>query len=127
VKLSALLLLASPSLAVAADFDTRVAQAQAAIGTREGYAYDMALVPAIHAATVKCVPPGRAAARRADVFTAIATVDAGGRVSDVQVRPATPLALCFARQLGTLKLRPPPRPPRGHAGHPILVQVRDRF
>lgn len=112
--------------ATAADFDTRVAAAKSAIATRDGYAYDMALVPAIHAATVKCVPPGRTAASAAHSFTTVASVDPTGRVSNVQVRPTTPLSRCFARELGALKLQPPPRNARSH-GHPILIEIRDRF
>jgi hypothetical protein len=112
--------------ATATDFDTRIARANAAIATPAGYAYDMALVPAIHAATVECVPPGRRAASRADVFTTVASVDATGRVSNVQVRPATPLSQCFARQLGAMRLQPPPGPVAA-GGHPILIRVRETF
>ncbi len=113
-----------PLAAAADDLDRRVADARAAIATPAGYAYDTALVPAIHAATTKCVPPGRRAATRADSFTAVASVDRGGRVSRVQVRPAMPLSQCFARHLGATRLRPPPT---GRNPHPILIEIRDAF
>lgn len=126
---AALLLLplaCAPINGTAADFDSRVAAAKAAIATRDGYAYDMALVPAIHAATLECVPPGRAKADRAQSFTTVASVDPAGRVSGVRVRPSTPLSRCFARQLGVLNLQPPPKPV-ARTGHPILIEIRDRF
>jgi hypothetical protein len=116
-----------PLAAHAADFDARVAQAEATIATPDGYAYDLALVPAIHAATARCVPPGRAAARKADSFVAVASVDSAGRVHDVAVRPLTKLSQCFARQLATTKLQPPPRRSAVAGRHPILVRIRDAF
>lgn len=112
--------------AVATDFDSRMVAAKNAIATRDGYAYDLALVPAVHAAMLRCVPPGRAKVDRAQSFTTVASVDATGRVSDVRVRPSAPLAQCFARRLGAMKLQPPPTGAKG-AGHPILIQIRDRF
>lgn len=118
------LLLVAPFVAAAGDFDRRIAAARAAIATPSGYAYDMALVPAIHAITTKCVPPGRAAARRADAFTTVASVDRVGRVSGVQARPKTALSQCFARELGAVRLQPPPA---GRGAHPILIEIRDRF
>lgn len=127
MKLPVAVLALLPLAGSAAGFDARMAQARAAIATREGYAYDLALVPAIHAAMVKCVLPGRAAARRADAFTLVASVDPAGQVGNVQVRPVTPLSLCFGRELDAMKLQPPPRRPRGAGPHPILVQVRDTF
>lgn len=122
LALCALLPLAAA--AAADDFDRRIADARAAIATPAGHAYDMALVPAIHAATTKCVPPGRREAKRADSFTTVASVDRSGRVSHVQVRPITALSQCFARQLGAMRLQPPPA---GRTPHPILIEIRDRF
>ena len=116
-----------PLTATAADFDARVAQAEAATKTRAGYAYDLALVPAIHAVTTRCVPPGRSVARKSDSFTVVASVDAAGRVHDVAARPLTKLSTCFARQLAATKLQPPPRRPAAAGRHPILIRIRDAF
>lgn len=113
-----------PLAAAAGDFDRRVADARAAIATPAGHAYDMALVPAIHAATTKCVPPGRRAAERSDSFTTVASVDRSGRVSRVEVRPVTALSQCFAGRLAAMRLQPPPP---GRHPHPILIEIRDRF
>ena len=122
-----LLLLALPFPVSASDFDARVAAARAAIATPAGHVYDMALVPAVHAATTRCVPSGKRVARAADSFTAVARVAADGRVTDVQVRPVTPLSACFARTLGAIRLQPLPVALRRPAGHPIVIGIRDRF
>lgn len=123
--LAALLLL--PTAAHTADFNTRIAHAKSVIATPAGHAYDLALVPAVHAAMTKCVPPGRSAASPSDSFTTVASVATDGRVRDVQVRPATALSRCFARELGALRLQPPPKARRAGDLHPILIEIRDRF
>lgn len=120
----ALVLFASPALADG--FAARVARAKAAISTPAGYAYDLALVPAIHAAMTGCVPAGRAPARAADVFTTVADVDASGRVHAVEVRPATPVARCFAKRLGAVRLQRPPNV-KPVARHPIVIELRETF
>ncbi|GAB2525102.1 hypothetical protein [Lysobacter humi (ex Lee et al. 2017)] len=124
ILLLCLALLATPALADG--FTARVARAKAAVATPAGYAYDMALVPAIHAAMTGCVPAGRAPAKAADVFTAVADVDASGRVHVVDVRPATPIARCFAKRLGAVRLQ---RPPGAQATtrHPIVIELRETF
>lgn len=121
MKAAALLLLV-PVAVSAGDFDARVRRAEAAIATRAGYAYDMALVPAIHAATLPCTPPGRRAANRAESFAAVADVMRDGRVRNVQVQPSTPLSQCFAKHLAAKRLQAPPVD-----RHPILIRIRDRF
>lgn len=121
-----LLLVAVSAPAAAGDFDARVARANAAAATRAGYAYDLALAPAVHAATLPCVPRGRAKAKRSEVFTAVARVAPDGHVYDVAVRPETPLSRCFAKQLGARRLQAPP-PGSGNAGHPIVIAMRDAF
>jgi hypothetical protein len=118
-----LLLVALPSLSPAADFDARVAAAQAAAATRPGLAYDMAMVPAIHAAVVPCVPAGTDAARGGG-FTLVADVDAMGRVRNADVRPASPLARCFAKSFGATRLRAPPL--KAQASWPVVVRMQAR-
>lgn len=113
------LLTARPS--PAADFDTRTAAAEAAIATPAGFSYDTAMVPAVHDALVPCVPKGTDPTR-GGAFTLVADVDPTGRVLNTDVRPASPLALCFARRLATMRLRPPPSKPHVTA-YPILVRM----
>lgn len=108
-----------PSRPATAAFEARIAAAQAAIATREGFAYDTALVPAIHHALLPCVPPGADPARGGG-FTLVADVDANGRLHAVDVRPATPIARCFARSFGATRLRPPPAAPRPR---PVVVRM----
>ena len=102
-------------------FDARAAAATAAISTRAGFIYDTAMVPAIHAALQPCVPKGTNPARGGG-FALVADVDASGRLHDVEVRPASPIARCFAKTFGATRLRPPPV----YASHawPILVRMR---
>lgn len=119
------ILLVAGTANAADDFDARVARANAAVATRAGHAYDLALVPAVHAATLPCVPRGKAKSSRADVFTAVARVAADGRVLDVAVRPQTPLSRCFAKQLAARRLQPPPA--SGRDGHPIVIAMRESF
>ena len=105
----------------APDFDTRVKAAKAAIATRDGFIYDTAMVPAIHNALVPCVPKGKDPTR-GGAFTLVADVDSTGRVTNTDVRPASPLALCFAKRLVATRLRPPPIQSRV-VTYPILVEM----
>ena len=125
MKTPAILALFIASLpAAAADFPHRVEAAKSAIATRPGFIYDTAMVPAIHDALVPCVPKGTDPAR-GGAFTLVADVAPDGRVSDPEVRPASPLALCFARHLAAIRLqRPPLRPGATH--YPILVRMGTR-
>ena len=117
-------LLLATALAIATPgptFDARIAAAEAAIAKPGGYAYDTALVPAIHAAVVPCVPAG-ADPTRGGGFVLVADVDARGRLQAVDVKPATPIARCFAKSFGAVRLRPPPA--RGTRPWPILVRMQ---
>ena len=109
-----------PSPAASA-FDARIAAAEAAIAKPGGYAYDTALVPTIHAAVVPCVPAGHDPARGGG-FVLVADVDARGRVHAADVKPATPIARCFAKNLGATHLRAPPS--RDGRPWPILVRMQ---
>lgn len=117
------LILAAVGAATAAGtFDARIAEAKALAATRPGLIYDTAMVPAVHHAIVPCVPKGANPARGGE-FVLVGRVQANGWLSDVAVQPATPLARCFARSFGALKLRPPP----GRAGGwPVVVEMQTR-
>lgn len=115
-----LALFVMPSVA-ASDFDARVAAAEAAIAAPGGFAYDTALVPAIHAAVVPCVPAGADPARGGG-FVLVADVDANGRLHALDVKPASPIARCFAQHFGATRLRPPPS--RTARPWPILVRMQ---
>jgi hypothetical protein len=118
---ASLLALASTVSSAAPPFDARIAAANAAIATPAGYAYDTALVPAIHAAIVPCVPAGADPARGGG-FVLVADVDARGRLRAVDVRPASPIARCFAQRFGATRLRSPPGPTV--RPWPILVRMQ---
>ncbi|TZF86863.1 hypothetical protein [Cognatilysobacter lacus] len=120
---SPVLLLLLATTAHASGFDARVAAAKAAIAMPGGRAYDMAMVPAIHAAIVPCVPASPDPAG-AGAFVLVADVDSTGRVLSADVRPASPIARCFARHLGADRLRrPPAHLPRTW---PIVVNMQTR-
>lgn len=121
-----LLLLIAVSATAAASppgLTARLAAARAATATRAGFAYDTAMAPAVHHALVPCVPPGRDPARGGE-FTLVADVDPTGNLLDVEVRPASPLARCFAARFGAMRLRPPPASPSGR--WPIAVEMLTR-
>lgn len=59
-----------------------------------------------------------AADRRA--FTLVAKVTADGRSSDVDVRPKSPVATCFAGQFATWTL---PTPPKTPTPYPVEIDV----
>jgi len=116
-----LLAFAMPARA-APTFEARIAAAESAIARAGGFAYDTSLVPAIHAAVQPCVPTGRDPAR-GGAFVLVADVDAQGRVHAADVRPASPIARCFAERLSRMQLRPPPAASRGW---PIVVRMQTR-
>lgn len=115
------ILLPLAAQAATRDFDTRANAAKAAIATRDGFIYDTAMVPAIHDALVPCVPKG-IDPTRGGAFRVVADVDSTGRVTHADARPASPLALCFAKRLLATRLRPPPVQSRVVA-YPILVEM----
>ena len=106
----------------AADFATRVAAAKAATTKLEGFAYDTAMGPAIHHVLVPCVPKGTDPGRGGE-FVLVANVDAAGRPGAIEARPDTPLARCFAKGFGGLRLQPPPKRP---SPYPVLVEMQTR-
>lgn len=116
-----LLFAAFAAVAATPAFDARVAAAKAAVATRPGFIYDTAMVPAMHHALVPCVPKGTDPARGGD-FVLVADVDAAGRVSNIDMRPASPLARCFAQRFSALTLRAPPLK-AGQSRYPVVVEM----
>ncbi|GAB1597232.1 hypothetical protein [Lysobacter claricitrinus] len=119
--LTAALLTSTAATAATPTFDARVAAAKAAVATRPGFIYDTAMVPAVHHALVPCVPKGTDPARGGD-FVLVADVDRGGHASNIDVRPSSPLARCFARTFAALALRPPPLT-AGQPRYPVVVEM----
>ncbi|HEY4582034.1 MAG TPA: hypothetical protein VIG88_04095 [Lysobacter sp.] len=117
-----LLPLALATQAHADDFAARVVAAKAAAVTIEGFAYDTAMGPAIHHVLVPCVPKGTDPGRGGE-FVLVANVDATGRPSAIEARPSTPLARCFAKGFGALRLQPPPKRP---SPYPVVVEMQIR-
>ncbi|MGY4516934.1 hypothetical protein [Lysobacter sp. HA18] len=105
-------------------FETRVATAKAAVATRPGFIYDTAMVPAIHHALVPCVPKGTDPTRGGD-FVLVADVDANGRLSNIDTRPASALARCFAKSFGALTMQKPPLT-HGRSLYPMVVEMLTR-
>jgi hypothetical protein len=119
LRVLSLVLVAAPLRATPV-FDARVAAAEAAVARPGGFAYDTALVPAIHAAVLPCVPNGADPARGGG-FVLVADVDPAGRLLSVDVKPASPIARCFAQRFGATRLRPPPSASRPW---PIVVRMQ---
>lgn len=111
------------ALALAGDtFDGRAQAAKALEGGAPGKAWQAALWDRIGDpatdALKDCIASNAPADKRA--FTLVADVDATGRSSGVEVRPATPVARCFAGQFATWTL---PAPPKAPAPYPVEIDV----
>jgi hypothetical protein len=58
-----------------------------------------------------------------DAFTLVADITRDGKLSTVDVRPATNIAFCFASGLTRISFPKPPRYP-GHIGFPMTIEMR---
>jgi len=116
-----LLAFAMPARA-APTFEARIAAAESAIGGRGGFGSTTPLFPGSLGAVRPGVPPGLGPAG-GGAFVRGAEVDAQGRVHAADVRPASPIARCFAERLSRMQLRPPPAASRGW---PIVVRMQTR-
>jgi len=109
------------AFALAGDgFDDRVKAAKALEDGAAGKAWQAALWDRIGNpatdALKGCIASNEPADRRA--FTLVAFVDATGHSSRVEVRPATPVASCFAGQFAAWVLPAPPKAP-----YPVEIDV----
>lgn len=103
-------------------FDAHVRTAKALEAKPEGEAWQKKQAAAIGGqmatALQGCITSNAPADKRA--FVLIANVDAAGRPSGVEVRPATPVATCFSGQFATWAL---PVPPKSPAPYPIEFDI----
>jgi hypothetical protein len=103
-------------------FDAHVRTAKALEGKPEGEAWQKkqaaALGGQMATALQGCITSNAPADKRA--FVLVANVDATGRTSGVEVRPATPVATCFSGQFATWAL---PVPPKSPAPYPIEFDI----
>ena len=98
----------------------RIEAGRQAIATPAGRAWDAALTPHIQAAMQACAPRDAPGAHLGS-FVLVGDVDASGRISDVAVEPASPVARCFARRFAAGALPAPPSAPGG--AYPALVEM----
>jgi hypothetical protein len=110
------------ALAAGDGFEGRVQAAKALERKADGKAWQSAMWdrvgdPATDALK-DCIASNAPADKRP--FTLVADVDADGRSSQVEVRPATPVARCFAGQFNAWML---PAPPKTPAPYPVEIDV----
>jgi hypothetical protein len=127
MRLLALLSLLMVSAVVQAGdaFEERVQRAKALEDSPAGQAYQDVMWPKVEpfvaALTQKCIPDDPKADVRSFVF--VATLSADATLSEIEVRPVTDVAKCFA---GGMRQAPFPRPPADLAagGMPIVLNMR---
>jgi hypothetical protein len=123
--------LALSTTAFANEFDNRVTEGQRSAATPQGSQYHPLMEPAISTAIGVCVPPGSTTPSNTGDFTLVAYVSRDGKLSAVDVQPKTAVAMCFAAQIGTMHLSPPPASPStstaSRSGYPIVVKMSVRM
>lgn len=117
-----MLLALALALAAGDGFESRVQAAKALEKNAEGKAWQAAMWdrvgnPATDALK-DCIASNAPADKRP--FTLVANVNADGRTSEVDVRPATPVARCFTGQFAAWAL---PVPPKAPAPYPVEIDV----
>jgi hypothetical protein len=111
------------ALAVAGSgFETRVQAAKALEQTADGKTWQSALWDRVGNPATDALKDCIASNAPADrsPFTLVANVGKDGRSSNVDVRPATPVARCFTGQFAAWTL---PVPPKAPAPYPVEIDV----
>lgn len=121
-KLVLALLLASTSL-VAATFEERIDNANAAFETEQGEAYDKSLRPYMQAAIKKCAPGGSAPVENPGKFVLVADVSPEGKLSNPVVKPETKSSICFSNEFSALALPAPPASLLANGFAPLVVEI----
>ncbi|HXP00803.1 MAG TPA: peptidase C13 [Luteibacter sp.] len=117
-----MLLALALALAAGDGFDGRVHTAKALELKAEGKAWQSAMWDRIGNPATDALKDCIASNAPADKqpFTLVANVGTDGRSTDVDVRPATPVARCFAGQFAAWTL---PVPPKAPAPYPVEIDV----
>lgn len=104
-----------------ADFQARVSQAKMAEGAATGPAYQKKMWERIGNPTTDAYKACLASNTPTDKlpFTLVANVHADGRLSDIEVQPATLVATCMAGHYASWML---PAPPASPAPYPIEIE-----
>jgi hypothetical protein len=120
---SALLLcLALAQAARADDFTSRATAGRAAAQNIEGSKYALTLFPILKQAGNACDPPGtKLPPSGIGHFALIGNITDTGQMIDIEVRPATQMAICFAKQMSTAQFSAPPLD--GRPTYPVVVDL----
>jgi len=112
-------------LAAAPDdtFEQRVQQGRQAERDQDGRAYQNRLWVPLNPLATEALTACLASTPHPDraPFTLVADIDPQGRPLQVQVRPQTPVASCFAARFAGMTLPAPP--PIARAGYPIEIDI----
>jgi hypothetical protein len=121
--LSLLLLgLALAPPARADDFTSRAAAGRAASQNGEGSKYDLSLLPILKQAGDACDPLGtKLPPSEIGHFALIGNITDTGQMIDIEVRPKTQIAICFANQMSTAQFSTPPL--YGRPTYPVVVDL----
>jgi hypothetical protein len=115
-------LLFSTQTALADDFSTRATQARAMAGNTEGAKYDITLWPILNEAGAACDPAGtKLPASELGHFNLVGDITADGRMINIEVRPETNMAKCYAGQMAKAHFLHPPLV--GRTTYPVLFDL----
>ncbi|HQT65308.1 MAG: hypothetical protein B7Z75_12245 [Acidocella sp. 20-57-95] len=116
-------LLFSAQAALADDFSARATTARARAGNTEGAKYDITLWPILNQAAAVCDPPGTVLPdTELGHFNLVGDITADGKMINIEVRPETNMAKCYAAQMAKAHFLHPPLV--GGPTYPVLLDMK---
>lgn len=111
------------TFATAGDFEDRVKAGKRAEESPQGAIYLGVLGPAYGGSMRACIPPGSESNSNLGRFQLVAEISPSGRVLNPEVRPATRVSRCFAREFSNSILAAPPLDGTGQT-YPIYLEMK---
>jgi len=123
MKRAAIILAIVPTLALAGDFDSRVAAAKKVQATSDGLSYSARLAPLFEQAMQYCNPAGPYTKPDRILFTFVGKVTASGGLTSIDFTPRGRISRCFADRMANQQLPTPPDSLLTDKGVPIVYQA----